>query len=161
MPAAAPPVRLDRPAPPLALTDQHGQTVDITGFRGRVVFVTFAFGHCETVCPLVVKNALAGARAVAEPPVVLVVTVDPWRDTPSRLPDLAQRWELERDGYALSGEVETVGRVLDDWDVRRSRNMNDGSIVHGALTYVVDRDGRVAFATSGSEGALVEAVAAL
>ena len=74
----------------LALTDQCGREVTLESFRGRPVLVTFAYAHCETVCPLVVADVLAARAPLArDPPAVLIVTLDPWRDTPSRLASIA------------------------------------------------------------------------
>lgn len=142
--------RLDRPAPPLGLVDQHGQRVSLDELRGRTVFVTFAFGHCETICPLVVHSALEAAEAVAElDPVVLVVTLDPWRDTPSRLGYLASQWNLGANAFVLGGTVDEVEAALDRWNVARERDPRTGDIAHPPLLYIVGRDGRIAYATNG------------
>ena len=49
--------RVDDKAPVLRLVDQHGDSVALEQFRGRPVLVTFAYGHCTSVCPLVVRAA--------------------------------------------------------------------------------------------------------
>jgi protein SCO1/2 len=149
--------RLDRAAPALALVAQAGQVVDIASLRGRVVLVTFAYAHCETVCPVVVKHTLEAQASLAGDvrPVVFIVTLDPWRDTPSRLPGMAKSWALPaRDAYVLSGPVEAVQAVLDAWEVPRERAEQSGEVVHPALVYVVDADGRLAFATNGDAGTI-------
>src|SRR5690606_26950129 len=46
--------RIDNAPPAMALVDQHGETITLAKFEGRPVLVTFAFAHCDTVCPLVV-----------------------------------------------------------------------------------------------------------
>ncbi|MDX1624284.1 MAG: SCO family protein [Gemmatimonadota bacterium] len=154
-PAASHP-RLDRPAPPLTgLVDQRGEPVALADFRGRAVFVAFAFGHCETVCPLVVKWALEARAALEGEPAVVVVTLDPWRDTPRRLPSLAERWGLGAGEHALSGEPEVVEAVLDAWEVPRRRDRRTGDVVHPPLVYVVDPDGAIAFAATGRPETLV------
>lgn len=141
---------LDRPAPPLDLVDQHGQRFALERFRGRPVVVTFAFGHCTTLCPMTVYNAREAARAFRERnPALVVVTLDPWRDTPSRLPHLASRWELDRDQFVLSGPVDDVERVLESWDVARERDLRTGDVAHPPLVYLVDGRGRIAYATPG------------
>jgi cytochrome oxidase Cu insertion factor (SCO1/SenC/PrrC family) len=162
VPAGAPPSgiaaadvpRLDQPAPPLALIDQHEQRVTLEQFRGRVVFVTFAFAHCATICPLVVHDVL---RAQADLPernaAVIVVTLDPWRDAPSRLPAIAAQWDLGADAHVLSGDVTDVDRTLDAWHVGRARDLRTGDVTHAALVYVIDRSGRIAFAVTAASGA--------
>lgn len=49
----------------------------------------------------------------ASEPVMIVLTLDPWRDTPARLPALASAWGLGPDAYLLSGEVVEVEAALD------------------------------------------------
>lgn len=150
--------RLDRPAPALELVAQDGSTLDLAALRGRPVLVTFAYAHCTTVCPLIVRQALdaqAMLTAEGERPVVLIVTLDPWRDPPSRLPAMASGWSLpDTDAHVLSGAVEAVESVLDAWEVPRQRDERSGEVTHPALLYVVDRDGRIAFASNGGAEAI-------
>lgn len=152
-------VRIDLPAPPFELVDQHGQRVALASLRGGVVWLTFLFGHCETLCPALVQrmNAAAaapenfGARAV-------IVTLDPWRDTPGSLAAIAARWKVPRGTLVLSGPVETVNRVLDDYRVARERDLRTGDIVHPGLVYVIDPAGRYfTVFTNPSSAALLSA----
>ncbi|MBM4382973.1 MAG: SCO family protein [Deltaproteobacteria bacterium] len=110
--------RLDRPAPPLGLVDQHGARVDVAALRGHPTLITFAFAHCETVCPALVSQALAAQRNAAPDshPRVAIITLDPWRDTPSRLPALARSWQLPDDAIVLSGAPAEVNAALDRWN---------------------------------------------
>jgi protein SCO1/2 len=154
--------RVNDPAPRIALTDQSGREITLESFRGRPVIVAFAFAHCETVCPLVVSDALgAQARAPEAAPVVLVVTLDPWRDTPSRLPSMARQWGVDAAAHVLSGPPALVERTLNAWRVPRARNEKTGEIIHPALVYVVDRAGRIAYVLTGSAEAISAAVRAL
>lgn len=165
VPAVVPPEtypRLDRDAPPLALTSQTGDIVDIDELRGRPVLVAFAFAHCTTICPLVVNHALRAQEALrgsVDEPAVMIVTLDPWRDRPSRLPSMAQGWGLPDAGaWVLSGSVENVETVLDDWQVPRTRDTTTGDVTHPSLLYIVDRDGRLAYASTGGVDALVSLI---
>lgn len=155
--------RLDRPAPVTALTDQHGQPFRLDQLRGGPALVTFAFGHCRTVCPLVVEGAKEARRRLLEagpggqaPPPVVVLTLDPWRDTPARLGHLAEKWGLGPEDRVLSGGVEHVNAVLDAWRMTRRRDPATGDIAHPALVYVLDAEGRIAFAAPGRPVTLVE-----
>jgi protein SCO1/2 len=153
-------VALDDPAPPLALVDQHGDSVSLDRLSGRTVVVTFGFGHCETVCPALIRNALsASRRRTGARPAVLIVTLDPWRDTPARLASLAARWGLATREHVLSGSVEEVERTLNAWRVPRVRNRATGALVHPAVTYVVSSAGRMAWLTDGTSAALERALA--
>jgi protein SCO1 len=154
--------RLDSDAPSLVLTAQTGERVDLADFSGRPVLVTFAYAHCTTICPVIVMHALRAReqlQGTPDEPAVLIVTLDPWRDPPSRLPAMARSWGLPDDGaWVLSGSVDAVEAVLDGWGVPRSRDLSTGEVTHPSLLYVVDRDGRLAYASTGGVDALVSLV---
>lgn len=146
--------RLDRPAPPLELIDQHGDRVTLARFRGRPVFVAFAYARCETVCPLLVRDLLRARELAGDAaPVALVVTLDPWRDTPSRLPTIARQWDLPSDAFVAGGDTALVIATLTHWNVPLQRDLRTGEIAHPTVVYVLDREGRIAYAASGSTGA--------
>lgn len=132
--------------PEFELVDQEGRVVRREHLDGRVSILTFAYGRCATVCPVLVTRAREAAREASEisPPLV-VVSVDPWRDKPSRLEHLAHMWALPAGGRVLSGEVESVLDVLEAFEVPIERNPRDGEIRHPALVYVVDGQGRIAY----------------
>jgi protein SCO1/2 len=150
--AAAPvePPRLDRPAPALDLVDQRGERVTLARFRGRPVLLTFAYAHCETVCPLVVHDVLRARELAGDPaPVAVIVTLDPWRDTPARLAAIAERWRLPADGLVASGDTAAVTATSDRWGIARQRDLRTGEVAHATLVYLIGRDGRVAYVVSG------------
>ncbi len=154
--------RINDAPPAMALVDQHGRTISLESFRGRPVLVTFAFAHCETVCPAIVRDVTtAAARLIDERPALLVVTLDPWRDTPTRLPAMADTWRLTGDAHVLSGEPMAVERVLNAWRIPRIRNERTGDLSHPSLVYVIDRNGRIAYVLQGGADAIAAAVKAL
>lgn len=162
--------RQDRPAPELGLVDQRGDVLALSRLRGRPALVTFAFGHCETVCPSLVREVRAAQQLVRERgapeqrvPRIAVVTLDPWRDPPARLPALAKSWGLDagEQSFVLSGAVDDVNALLDRWQVPRARNETNGQLDHPALVYVVDGEGRIAYASTGGSEALAELVSRL
>lgn len=135
------------PAPDFSLVDQRGVTLSISELKGRPVVLTFVFAHCQTLCPVVVDTLKHVSRASA--PVVLLVTLDPWRDTPSALPGIADRWELPVGFHVLSSRrVEDVLRVADRYGVTFRRDERTGDIVHPGLVFVIDADGRLAYTFS-------------
>lgn len=154
--------RLNDAPKPISLVDQSGRTVTLEQFRGRPVLVTFAYAHCETVCPLLVSEVLGARDALTtRKPVVLIVTLDPWRDTPSRLPSMAERWGAKGDVHVLSGAPDSVERVLNAWRIPRARNERTGDLSHPSVVYVIGPDGRIAYVVSGSQAVVRAAVEAL
>ncbi len=156
--AAADHPRQDRPAPALGLVDQEDARVGWSDLRGRPAVVTFAFGHCGDICPLVVENARSARDAVWGPDgaALVVVTLDPWRDTPGRLPELASRWKLAPGDHMLGGEVEEGEAVLDAWNVARDRDPLTGNITHPPLVFMVDAAGTIAFVSLSGRATLIE-----
>lgn len=140
------------PAPELSLVDQRGQELRLADLRGRPVLLTFAYGHCPIVCPVIVQTSKRGAAAVPHlSPAVVVVTLDPWRDTPRALPALTASWGLDDlpSAHVLSGEIDAVQRVLEAYRVPAVRDERSGDISHPALVYLIDREGRLAYTFNG------------
>jgi len=136
------------PAPALGLVDQSGASVGLETLAGKTVLVSFAFAHCVTVCPVLIGTLHAAVEGI--PPAataVVVITLDPWRDTPGNLPAIAQAWRLERlpDARVLSGEVEQVNAVLAAWGAGGNRDEATGEISHPGLIFVLDAHSRIAF----------------
>ncbi len=131
--ATGSPRRVDQALPALSLVDQQGRRVSLAELGGQTTLVTFAFGHCVTVCPVIVSDLRAARRAAHRPDVPLVVvTLDPWRDTPDRLPGLAAHWGLAASDRVLSGSIAEVGRP-------RDRMGNAGRRQRGGSDVLVDR----------------------
>lgn len=136
--------------PPLALVDQHGRAFSLEQLRGQPMMVTFAYAHCETVCPIIVQDLKTARRNAGTPDVPLViVTLDPWRDVPSRLSNIAEQWQLGANDRLLSGSVDDVLQVLTAWDVAHARDTNTGEISHASAVVLLDREGRVSYRMSG------------
>jgi protein SCO1 len=147
--------RLDAVAPSVTLVDQHQQRVSLGDFRGRPALLTVAFGHCTTVCPTVVGDLMAARRSSSRTDVrLLVLTLDPWRDTPDRLPTLAAHWTLEPEDRVLSGSVGDVEAALDALGVARTRNETTGAVDHTATVFFIDDHGRIAWRLDGWWGAV-------
>jgi protein SCO1/2 len=142
-------------APDFALVDQHGATVSLMSFRGRSVVLTFVFAHCQTMCPLIV-DTLKRAAPGAGPSEVLLVTLDPWRDTPSSLPGFAARWTMpERFRVLSSRNVQDVVNVIQAYGVPFTRDERSGDITHPGLVFLIDAGGRLVYTFSNPSPAWI------
>jgi cytochrome oxidase Cu insertion factor (SCO1/SenC/PrrC family) len=154
--------RINDTPKPLDLVDQSGKRISLEQFKGRPVIVTFAFAHCSTICPLIVSDVLSARdKLTLQKPVVLIVTLDPWRDTPSRLKTIADQWGVTGDAHVLSGSVEEVELTLTRWRVPRIRNEQTGDLSHPTLVYVIGQDGKIAYVLNGTQSIIRAAVEAL
>jgi cytochrome oxidase Cu insertion factor (SCO1/SenC/PrrC family) len=102
------------------------------------------------------QRAASGERPLASVPHVVIVSLDPWRDTPSRLSHLAEHWQVGSDGTVLSGSVEDVEATLDAWNVARDRNELTGDVAHPPLVYLLDAEGTIAYASTGGVEAMLD-----
>lgn len=153
--------RMDAAAPALNLTDQDGEAIRLASYRGRPALVAFAYGHCATLCPVIVRDLVEAARRLGDgAPELLIVTLDPWRDTPMRLPAIAKEWELPRRAHVLSGSIAEVEQALDAWQVVRARDASTGEISHQRVAYLVAPSGRLVARLDGTPDGVVAAVQA-
>jgi protein SCO1/2 len=123
--------------------------------RGQPVVIAFAFAHCQTICPLIVRDVNAALDRLRDRRVVaLIVTVDPWRDTPERLPHIARQWQLGDGAHVLSGTVAEVSAVLAAWRIGIGRDPRTGDVTHAGAVYLVAPDGHLAYALPASSEVL-------
>lgn len=147
---------LDPPIPGFnfTLTDQNNELVSLEDLHGSVVMMTFIYTHCPEACPIVaanfrqVQNQMS--EAIVQKDLILVlITTDPERDTPSRLKRYTQA--LGGDWYFLTGELETMQEVWDSYDIYWEIRDRTQEIVvfHSYKTYLIDQDGKIRFEFTG------------
>ncbi len=131
-----------RRAPDFSLPDQSGGLFSLASTRGRSVVLMFMDSHCRQECPLEGRALSAALRQVpnAQLPLVVVVSVNPWEDTPA-----SARRAIERFGLAsfdwrwLLGSKKRLEPVWRKFriDVRRAA----GDIEHSDALYLIDPRG--------------------
>jgi len=145
--------RIDGFLPPLDLVDQRGEPFAPARLGGRSAVVVFAYAHCATICPTLIQD-LVRARGAADDPALVVVTLDPRRDVPSRLPVMAQAWGLGPGDVLLGGGVAAVESVVAGWQVPWRRDSLTGEIVHGTPLFVLDRHGTPLWRVGGGDATM-------
>ncbi len=142
------------------LTDHEGRTRTLEDFQGKVLVVFFGFTHCPDVCPTTLAE-LANARAELGPQgeqvQVVMITVDPERDTP----DILRQYVTALDpGFlGLTGTPEEIGQAAKEFKVfyQKSEGSAPGSysVDHSSGTFVFDPQGRVRLLVPYGKGASV------
>ena len=132
--------------PQFILTSQDKQKFSDRDFIGKKTILTFAFANCHTVCPMLIKNSVNAIKPL-EPKdhQLVIITLDPWRDSPTQLKMAAQKWEVPPNTSFLGGEVDKIKKVLTEFNVPFERNKKNGFITHPALVYVLNRNGKIAY----------------
>ncbi|MCX7622201.1 MAG: SCO family protein [Thermomicrobium sp.] len=140
-----------RPAPAFALTDQTGRTVKLDDLTGHVTVVTFVYTSCPDTCPLTLRRLVAVRQRLPaelrDRVRIVAVTVDPERDTVARIGQYAVANGFQ-DVLFLTGDRRSLEPVWAGFAVAAERSGGTGNsyeVLHTAVTYVLDREGRLVF----------------
>jgi protein SCO1/2 len=130
------------------LTDHTGKRRSLADFRGKVVVMFFGFTHCPDVCPTTLAelaSAMKKIGAASDKVQVLLVTVDPERDTPEILGPYVTAFDPRFLG--LRGSAEETARVAKEFKViyQKVAGSKPGNYTmdHSAGSYVFDGQGRI------------------
>jgi len=147
-PAKAPPLPSDSVYQlPLKLTDQHGKSWDWRRKRGQPQLVSMFYSSCQYICPLIVESGKAVERALTPAQRarlgVMMISMDPARDTPATLARMARQRHIDDRRWSLASpaadDVRSVAGVLDV----RYRQLSDGEFNHTSVLILLDADGRM------------------
>ncbi len=88
-------LKTPRALQPFTLTNTQQQTIDPQHLRGQWTLLFFGFTHCPMICPTTLAELNNAYKFMqkqhgATLPVVMMVSIDPKRDTMSRLRDYMQ-----------------------------------------------------------------------
>jgi len=135
------------PAPELPLIDQFGKEFRLSNYRGKIVLLFFGFTHCPDICPIALgdlKRVMEKLGNDAEKVQVVLVSVDPERDTP----DLMQRYlaAFHPTFLGLNGDRAALEKAYKDYGVTAIRRdlPNSGlgyTIDHSGYIYAIDQAG--------------------
>ena len=125
------------------LTDGSGQDVTDRDYRGKFMLVYFGYTHCPDICPTTLETIaralpLMGKEADLIQP--LFITIDPIRDTPPVIGRYVALFSPRIAG--LSGSASQLEHVEQAYHVYVGpEDPKTGTIDHGALLYVMGRNG--------------------
>jgi len=137
------------PAAEFELTQGNGGSFRLSEKRGDVILLYFGYTFCPDVCPTTLselRRVVADLGENASRVQVVMVTVDPERDTPEKLQEYMSLFNPAFIG--LSGSVDEMEKVWKDYGVYREvtelPNSASGYLVnHTARVYLVDPDGNL------------------
>jgi protein SCO1/2 len=130
-------------APAFTLMDHTGAPRSLADFRGRPVLLFFGYTHCPDVCPITLsrlQEALAEAGDDGEEARVVLVTVDPERDTPDVLAAYVSRFGPNVVG--LTGEMEALRGVYRAYGIHAEPGHDGAEPLHTSPVIGIDREGQ-------------------
>ena len=132
---------------PVQLVDQDGKRFAWASRRGKVQLVSMFYTSCQYICPLIVDSGKAVERQLApaerERLGILLISMDPARDTPAALMSIVDKRKLDRARWTLASpapaDVREVAGVLGI----RYRALADGEFNHTSALVLLDGEGRI------------------
>lgn len=126
----------------VTLASTTGETVQFGDWQGDLMLVFFGYANCPDVCPLTMAKLASAYRALGEPEglQVIMVTVDPERDTPELLQKYVENFHPEFVG--LTGTPQQIADASARF-YATSLQQPDGQVSHNSHVTLIGRKGRV------------------
>ena len=139
-------IQSETPAPPVELLTSTGGRASLEAFEDKLVVLYFGYTFCPDVCPTTLstlKKAVDKLGRDAEDVQVVMVSVDPQRDTPEILADYLAYFDPTFVGMTgTEDEIASIATVYGVYFKAREGSVDTGYLVdHSAHLMVVDRDG--------------------
>ncbi len=132
---------------PTPLTDAAGQRFVLKDAAGAPLLVTMFYGDCHSACPIVIetlKRTVGALGADGKRLRVLLISLDPKRDTPKSLGMMADMQKLDPAQYrlAVAGNDSDTRMLASALDIRY-RPLDNGEISHTTRIALLNADGSV------------------
>lgn len=136
-----------QPASDFALTDNRGRDVTLEDFRGRALLMFFGYTRCPDICPMTLQKLSRVVTRVGADTMdlrILLVTVDPDRDTPEVLDEYLSRFGPHTVG--LTGDSAALADLRTGYGIYAALpgDSHEGmsmDIAHTASVLGIDRSG--------------------
>jgi protein SCO1/2 len=134
------------PAPNFTFTDAEGQEVQLSDYLGQIVLLYFGYTFCPDVCPTTLSDLKRVQNQVdesGENVQMIMITVDPERDTPDKIAEYVAHFHPTFVG--LSGTKKAIDEAADGYGVYYEKHEGTpatGYLVdHTARVFVIEPDG--------------------
>lgn len=130
-----------------SLVDQRGRAVGLDLFRGHPVLISMFYATCPDACPLLIADLQRMEREL--PPRIkadlriVLVSLDPERDTPDALQALARARRVDESRWRLLRAPEDTVRDIAALLGVKYRRLPDGSFNHSSVITLLDPDGAI------------------
>ena len=139
-----------------SLTDQSGHRLTLASNRGSPQLVVMFYTSCSFICPTILDTVQDLDRKLTPAErqhfSVLLISLDPQRDTPGALKATADKRGLDLTRWTLAqpqpADVRAIAGVLGV----RYRVLADGEMNHTGVLVLLDADGRIVASSSKTGG---------
>jgi cytochrome oxidase Cu insertion factor (SCO1/SenC/PrrC family) len=130
-------------APNFTLTNQFGQPVSLSSFRGKVVILAFTDSECTTVCPLTTQSMLAAKDLIGKAGdrvQLLGVDANPAATSVSDVRAYSQAHGMVNHWDFLTGTLPELQAVWHAYGIYVA--IEHGQVDHTPAVYIIDTRGR-------------------
>jgi protein SCO1/2 len=144
--------------PDYSLTNEFGQRVQLSQYRGKALVLAFLFTRCPLpmYCPLTTRKLAETQEALLARSTgptnwhLLAVTVDPEFDTPARLKQFGETYHYKPERWSFAtGDLTDITALAEQFGLMFWEE--GGTISHNLRTVVVDADGIIRTNMVGNE----------
>lgn len=142
---------VDKPAPEFTLRSADGKVYRLADLRGKVVVLHFIYAGCPDVCPLHAERIAEIQAMVNRTPMkdmvqFISISADPEHDSPEILSAYGSAHGLNDVNWVflttLPDQPADLTRKLAEAYGHKFTRGEDGLLVHGVVTHVIDKEGR-------------------
>jgi protein SCO1/2 len=135
-----------KPLTAFALTDHKNRVFDLASLKGKWSFLFFGFTHCPDVCPTTLavlaraRNIIARNTAGAEDIQFVFISVDPNRDTASKLRQYVDYFDATFLG--VTGDNAQIGNLAGQlgaaYQLAIAPGLENYPVYHSAAVFLLD-----------------------
>ena len=132
---------------PFHLTDQEGRPADQTVLTGKWTALFFGYTYCPDACPTTLTKLGAATLklgAKGDNLQVVLISIDPERDTPAKLKEYLSSPVFPKKMTALTGTPAQIASVAKNYGVYYAKNGTGADYLmdHSTAIYLFDPKGR-------------------
>jgi protein SCO1/2 len=132
---------------PIDLIDQDGKHRTDADFAGKYLLIYFGYTYCPDMCPTGLQSmsrALDQLGDGAKKVQPLFVTIDPARDTPSKMKEYISSFHPSIIG--LTGSADQIAKIAKEYQVyyKKGENVDEHDYImdHSSLIFLMDPQGK-------------------
>ncbi len=129
-----------------SMQNQDSESVGIENLKGQWSILFFGFTTCPDICPTTLSVLAEAVDGIETPPQVVMVSVDPDRDTPEKLSQYVPAFDPDFQGFV--GTFDETVNLAQQVNVAFGKVPGGGSgsylVDHTASLVLVDPEGRYA-----------------
>jgi len=129
------------------ITDQNGKTIALKELAGKPRLVSMFYSSCPYMCPLIIDTGLAVQHNLSTQERaklgVLMISIDPKKDTPKVLQALMTKRKLNPNEWILARANEKDVRSIAALLNIRYRELEGGDFNHTSVLILIDAQGRI------------------